>query len=132
MTVDVGPLVDEERAVVSRRIFADEAIYQEMEQIYGHWWLMLGHESQLRHPKDFFTSGRHRGRAFAHVWIRRDGLDRRRTPYCHDPLIARPLLSVAASLLSSAPGLRDAASPLSASLRPRGNEGIGMAIRNGV
>ena len=46
--------VDVERGLVSRRIFADPAIYQqELEQIFARCWLYLAHDRQLPRPGDF-------------------------------------------------------------------------------
>jgi phenylpropionate dioxygenase-like ring-hydroxylating dioxygenase large terminal subunit len=52
-----GRLLDLERGLVSRRVFADEAIYQqEMEKIFHQSWLFLAHASQLPRPGDFVTT----------------------------------------------------------------------------
>ena len=57
MAVDVNGLVDAERGLVSRRIFADNEIYeQEQEQIFARCWLFLGLESQIARPGDFITT----------------------------------------------------------------------------
>jgi len=54
---DIGKLVRPEEGVISRRIFADEAIYAaEIERIFGKCWLVLGHVSQIPKPGDYFTT----------------------------------------------------------------------------
>lgn len=57
MTVDVSTLIDSRSGTASRRIFVDQDIYdEELKQIFGRSWLMLGHESQIPNPGDFFTT----------------------------------------------------------------------------
>lgn len=51
-------LVQADKGLVSRKIFADHDIYQmELKQIFGRCWLFLGHESQIPNPGDYMTIG---------------------------------------------------------------------------
>src|SRR4030081_2719163 len=48
-------IVDPATGKLDRRIFSEQAIYDaEMEQIFGRPWLMIGHESLVPAPDDFF------------------------------------------------------------------------------
>ena len=50
-------VVDLERGTLDRRVFGDESIYQEeLEKIFGRVWQMIGHESLVPNPNDFFLS----------------------------------------------------------------------------
>src|SRR5919108_6281294 len=51
----LATLVQPER--VHRSVYADPAIFElEMERIFGRAWLVLGHESQVPRPGDYFTT----------------------------------------------------------------------------
>ena len=51
---ELTALVDHERGLVSRRIYADPGIYRlELEQIFARCWLYLAHESQLPNSGDY-------------------------------------------------------------------------------
>ena len=48
-------VIDPATGKLDRRIFSDQAIYdEEMEKIFGRAWLMIGHESLVSAPDDFF------------------------------------------------------------------------------
>ena len=48
-------VIDPATGKLDRRIFSDQAIYDdEMEKIFGRAWLMIGHESLVPAADDFF------------------------------------------------------------------------------
>ncbi len=50
-------VIDLETGRLDRRIFADPEIYQEeLEKIFARAWLMIGHESLIPAPNDFFLT----------------------------------------------------------------------------
>ena len=50
-------IIDPETGNLDRRIFVDQAIYdEEMEKIFGRSWLMVAHESLVPKKNDFFLS----------------------------------------------------------------------------
>ena len=50
-------LVDLNTGVISREIFVNEDIYQqEQEQVFAKGWLLVGHDSQVTKPGDYFIS----------------------------------------------------------------------------
>jgi len=52
---ELASLVESDR--VHRRLYADAEIFElEMRQLFGHAWLLLGHESQVRAPGDYFLT----------------------------------------------------------------------------
>src|ERR1700741_5150808 len=54
-TARKATVIDPANGKLDRRIFSDEAVYDdEMEKIFGRAWLMIGHESLVPGPDDFF------------------------------------------------------------------------------
>jgi nitrite reductase/ring-hydroxylating ferredoxin subunit len=48
-------VIDPATGKIDRRIFSDQAVYDdEMEKIFGRAWLMIGHESLVPAPDDYF------------------------------------------------------------------------------
>ena len=57
MVLKAAELVDLARGQVDRRVFSSEELYaRELDQIFGRAWLMIGHESQVPSPNDFFLT----------------------------------------------------------------------------
>ncbi len=54
---DIAGLLSEDGTWISRRLFFDPDLYEiEKDRVFGRSWLMVGHESQIPNPGDFFTS----------------------------------------------------------------------------
>jgi len=52
---ELASLVEPDR--VHRRLYADPDVFElEMRQLFGRAWLLLGHESQVRNPGDYFLT----------------------------------------------------------------------------
>ena len=50
-------ILDPKTGQLDRRIFVDQAIYEEeMEKIFGRAWLMVAHESLIPNRNDYFLS----------------------------------------------------------------------------
>ena len=50
-------LVDAERGIISRELYVNPDLYaEELDRIFGRVWLLVGHESQIPKPGDFFLS----------------------------------------------------------------------------
>lgn len=60
---NIDDLVDGTRGIVSREIFADDAIFQdEQQRIFGRAWLFVGHEDLIPQPNDYSCPGWARSR----------------------------------------------------------------------
>lgn len=56
-TFDPASLVDPEKGLVQRSVYADQGIYElELERIFTRSWLYLAHRSQLKEAGDFITT----------------------------------------------------------------------------
>ncbi len=57
MQTKLSGLVDSRKGLIDRSIFVNKELYQqELEQIFGRCWLLVGHESQVSNPNDFAAS----------------------------------------------------------------------------
>ena len=57
MVIDAKKLVDTEYGLVDRTIFYSQEVYQqELEHVFTRAWLLIGHESLVPNPNDFFTT----------------------------------------------------------------------------
>src|SRR2546421_12287388 len=57
MTAEMSRLVDDNKGLISRRIFIEREIYeQELERVLARFWLFVCHESQIPQPGDFLTT----------------------------------------------------------------------------
>jgi phenylpropionate dioxygenase-like ring-hydroxylating dioxygenase large terminal subunit len=55
--INAQQLVDNERGLLDRRMFVDPDVYQqELEKIFGRAWLLIGHDSLVPNPNDFFLT----------------------------------------------------------------------------
>ncbi len=53
----VQALVDADRGLVHARAYSDEEVYrEEMERVFGHTWLFVGHESSIPSAGDYITN----------------------------------------------------------------------------
>lgn len=56
MSDQYADLVDVRAGRVSRRVFADPAVYEsELDRVFGRCWLFVGHVSELPRPGDYVT-----------------------------------------------------------------------------
>ncbi len=57
MVTSMKTLVDAKAGLIDRRIWCDKDIYQqELEQVFGRSWLVVGHESQIPNNNDFVAN----------------------------------------------------------------------------
>ncbi|WP_348548354.1 SRPBCC family protein [Psychrobacter sp. KFRI-CH2-11] len=57
MSMNIRSMVDHENGLIDRRIFWDEAIYQqELRQVFARCWHFVAHESQVKSFGDFITT----------------------------------------------------------------------------
>ncbi len=57
LEAEIPGLLSEDGTWVSRRLFFDPELYEiEKHRVFGRSWLMVGHESQIPNPGDFFLS----------------------------------------------------------------------------
>jgi len=55
--IDISGLVDAENGIVSRELFVNSDIFdQEMENVFTRGWLLVGHESLIPKPNNYFVS----------------------------------------------------------------------------
>jgi len=53
--MNLSTLIEPDR--VHRSVYADPALFElEMQRVFGRAWLVLGHESQVKSPGDYFTT----------------------------------------------------------------------------
>lgn len=56
-SMDTSELVKLDEGMISREVYVDEKIFQtEMENIFTRAWLLVGHESMVPNPDDYFVS----------------------------------------------------------------------------
>jgi phenylpropionate dioxygenase-like ring-hydroxylating dioxygenase large terminal subunit len=57
MVIERTQLIDTERGLLDRSIYSSKEIYQEeLEKIFGRAWLLIGHDSLVPNPNDFFLT----------------------------------------------------------------------------
>ena len=57
MALKTRELFDVAKAQIDRSIYVDEEIYQqELERVFGRAWLLIGHDSLVPNPNDFFLT----------------------------------------------------------------------------
>ena len=91
-------VIDPASGKLDRRIFSDQAVYdEEMEKIFGRAWLMIGHESLVPASDDFF----HTYMGEDPVILTRDGTGR-----LHIATTARSNMSLARVRPITAPSIK--------------------------